>query len=159
MRILVTGAAGFIGFHLAMRLKADGHEVTGLDNMSPYYDVSLKKDRLKALDDKSVPVAIVDLCDKKKLEQVWRDADAQIVIHLAAQAGVRYSLDNPQAYVDSNLTGFANVLELARSHQPRTCYMRRPVPSMGPTPRCPGRRAIRSNIPCHSTLPPRRPTR
>ena len=119
MRILVTGAAGFIGFHLAVRLKADGHEVTGLDNMSPYYDVSLKKARLKVLGEQAIPVAIADLCDREKLEQVWRDADAEIVIHLAAQAGVRYSLDNPQAYVDSNLTGFANVLELARALKPR----------------------------------------
>lgn len=119
VRILVTGAAGFIGFHLARRLSADGHDVTGLDNMSPYYDVSLKQARLDELCTAGVPVAIVDLCDKAALEDTWRKVNAEVVIHLAAQAGVRYSLDNPQAYVDSNLTGFANVLELARSCPPQ----------------------------------------
>lgn len=118
MRILVTGTAGFIGFHLARRLKADGHQVTGLDNMSPYYDVTLKKNRLAQLGQDGVDVSITDLCDKAGLEKAWTTADPEIVIHLAAQAGVRYSLDNPQAYVDSNLTGFANILELTRANTP-----------------------------------------
>lgn len=119
MRILVTGAAGFIGFHLAGRLKDEGHDVAGLDNMSPYYDISLKKGRLQELKKQSVPIIIADLCDKAEFEQAWRMSEPDIVIHLAAQAGVRYSLENPQAYVDSNLTGFANVLELARAYKPR----------------------------------------
>jgi UDP-glucuronate 4-epimerase len=119
LRILVTGTAGFIGFHLAKRLRSDDHEVAGLDNMSPYYDVRLKQGRLDELEKLGIPVAAVDLCNKAAFDQVWQDANPDIVIHLAAQAGVRYSLDNPQAYVDSNLTGFANVLELARAHQPK----------------------------------------
>lgn len=119
MRVLVTGTAGFIGFHLANRLKSDGHEVTGFDNMSPYYDVALKQARLVKLRDAGVPVAEADLCDMAALQEVWRKADPEVVVHLAAQAGVRYSLDNPQAYVDSNLVGFSNMLELARAAQPK----------------------------------------
>ena len=118
MRVLVTGTAGFIGFHLASRLKSDGHEVTGFDNMSPYYDVALKQARLEKLRHAGIPVAEADLCDKAALEDVWRKADPEVVVHLAAQAGVRYSLDNPQAYVDSNLVGFSNMLELARAAKP-----------------------------------------
>ncbi len=118
MRVLVTGTAGFIGFHLARRLKSDGHEVAGLDNMSPYYDIALKQARLEALLDAGIGVAEVDLCDKTALAEVWQKADPEVVVHLAAQAGVRYSLDNPQAYVDSNLTGFSNMLELVRSAKP-----------------------------------------
>ena len=119
MRVLVTGTAGFIGFHLARRLKSDGHDVQGFDNMSPYYDVTLKQARLEALGIAGVPVAQADLCDMDTVQQVWRKADPEIVVHLAAQAGVRYSLENPQAYVQSNLAGFANMLELARSEAPR----------------------------------------
>lgn len=118
MRVLVTGTAGFIGFHLANRLKTDGHEVTGIDNMSPYYDVALKQARREKLRLAGIPVVEADLCDKAALQDVWLKADPQVVVHLAAQAGVRYSLDNPQAYVDSNLDGFANVLELVREAKP-----------------------------------------
>ncbi len=119
MRILVTGTAGFIGFHLASRLKSDGHEVTGFDNMSPYYDIALKQVRLEKLRNSGVTVDIADLCDKTALQEIWRRSDPEVVVHLAAQAGVRYSLDHPQAYVDSNLVGFANMLELARTTQPQ----------------------------------------
>ena len=118
MRVLVTGTAGFIGFHVASRLKSDGHEVTGFDNMSPYYDIALKQARLEKLRHAGIPVAEADLCDKAALEDVWQQADPEVVVHLAAQAGVRYSLDNPQAYVDSNLVGFSNMLELARAAKP-----------------------------------------
>ncbi|MGI9515168.1 MAG: NAD-dependent epimerase/dehydratase family protein [Anderseniella sp.] len=118
MRVLVTGTAGFIGFHLANRLKSDGHEVTGIDNMSPYYDIALKQARLERLRLADISVAEADLCDKAALRDVWQTADPQVVVHLAAQAGVRYSLDNPQAYVDSNLDGFANMLELVREAKP-----------------------------------------
>jgi UDP-glucuronate 4-epimerase len=103
---------------VASRLKSDGHEVTGFDNMSPYYDISLKQARLQKLRHAGIPVAEADLCDKAALEDVWQQADPEVVVHLAAQAGVRYSLDNPQAYVDSNLVGFSNILELARAAKP-----------------------------------------
>ncbi len=119
MRVLVTGTAGFIGFHLARRLKADGHEVTGFDNMSPYYDIALKRARLDNLRQAGIPVAEADLCDTAALQAAWQKADPEIVVHLAAQAGVRYSLENPQAYVDSNLTGFSNMLELVRAAKPK----------------------------------------
>ncbi len=118
MRILVTGTAGFIGFHLANRLRTDGHQVTGFDNMSPYYDIALKRARLEQLRLAQIPVVEADLCDKAALQDAWHKADPQVVVHLAAQAGVRYSLDNPQAYVDSNLVGFANMLELVREAKP-----------------------------------------
>jgi len=119
LRVLVTGTAGFIGFHLASRLKSDGHEVMGFDNMSPYYDIALKQARLEKLRSAGVTVAEGDLCDKAALQDVWRKADPEIVVHLAAQAGVRYSLEHPQAYVDSNLVGFGNMLELARAAKPK----------------------------------------
>ncbi|MEO1159850.1 MAG: NAD-dependent epimerase/dehydratase family protein, partial [Pseudomonadota bacterium] len=119
MRVLVTGTAGFIGFHLASRLKSDGHQVTGFDNMSPYYDIALKRARLENLRQAGIPVVEADLCDTAALQEVWRTADPEIVVHLAAQAGVRYSLENPQAYVDSNLVGFSNMLELVRTAKPK----------------------------------------
>ncbi|MEM9471085.1 MAG: GDP-mannose 4,6-dehydratase [Pseudomonadota bacterium] len=118
MRVLVTGTAGFIGFHLANRLRTEGHQVTGFDNMSPYYDVALKCARLEQLRLAQIPVVEADLCDKTALQDAWHKANPQVVVHLAAQAGVRYSLDNPQAYVDSNLVGFANMLELVREAKP-----------------------------------------
>ena len=115
MRILVTGAAGFIGFHLARRLLEDGHETVGMDNLNAYYDVELKKDRLALL--KPYPFfrfRLLDLADRPGMEELFRTEQPEIVVHLAAQAGVRYSLENPHAYVDSNLAGFMNILEGCR---------------------------------------------
>lgn len=113
--VLVTGAAGFIGFHLAKRLTGDGYIVTGIDNLSPYYDVSLKKARLGLLE-KSEKFSFIrlDLAQRRNLEDVFKKARYDIVVNLAAQAGVRYSLKNPHAYVDANLVGFVNVLECCR---------------------------------------------
>jgi UDP-glucuronate 4-epimerase len=120
MRVLVTGVAGFIGYHLARRLLAEGHTVAGLDNMSPYYDVELKKARLEDLHRQFGFVPdICDIADRDRLGELVAHADAEIIVHLAAQAGVRYSLTNPQSYVTSNLVGFANMLEACRSHPPR----------------------------------------
>ena len=116
-KVLVTGAAGFIGFHLAKRLLADGHQVVGLDNMNPYYDVSLKEARLEDLKkEANFTFCQIDLCDRTQLEDLFAQQGFEVVVNLAAQAGVRYSLKNPYAYVDSNLVGFMNLLECCR-HQ------------------------------------------
>jgi len=116
-RILVTGAAGFIGFHVSRRLLADGHTVTGLDNLNDYYDVQLKLDRLAELKDRERFTFVrCDLADKGALLSIFGELSFDSVVNLAAQAGVRYSLTNPEAYVSSNLVGFANILEACRQH-------------------------------------------
>lgn len=116
--ILVTGAAGFIGFHLSSRLLSDGWEVVGLDNLNAYYDISLKKTRLDILlEKKGFRFLKADLSDRSAVENCFSEFEFDYVINLAAQAGVRYSLTNPYAYLDSNLTGFLNVLESCRHHQ------------------------------------------
>lgn len=115
--VLVTGAAGFIGFHLTERLLRAGRPVVGLDNMSAYYDVALKRDRLKALREHPGFTFIeADLADYAAIEAQFKQHKFELVFNLAAQAGVRYSLENPQAYVRSNLDGFVNVLECCRHH-------------------------------------------
>jgi UDP-glucuronate 4-epimerase len=160
MNILVTGAAGFIGFHLSRRLLDDGHSVTGLDNLNNYYDPRLKKDRLAQLgvdvdlDGQSDPASgktlppdagsvkpvttgsagpaaagdaethtsgnirfvRMDLSDRDGMDKLFRESGFDAVVHLAAQAGVRYSLQNPHTYIDSNVTGFLNILEACRHH-------------------------------------------
>ena len=115
MRILITGAAGFIGSATAHRLLERGDEVIGIDNLNDYYDVNLKKARLEHLQDQpGFSFHKVDIADASAFTEVYQSTAPQRVIHLAAQAGVRYSLDNPHAYVDANITGFLNVLEAAR---------------------------------------------
>ena len=117
MRILVTGAAGFIGFHVARRLLERGDTVVGLDNLNAYYDVSLKQARLALLRDAPrFEFARAELADRGAMERVFASGRFDAVVHLAAQAGVRYSVENPHAYVESNLVGFMNVLEGARHH-------------------------------------------
>ncbi len=113
--VLVTGAAGFIGFHVAMRLLKEGGIVAGLDNMNDYYDVNLKRDRLKLLQDfPAFRFHKLDLKDGPAVRDLFRDCRFDLVVHMAAQAGVRYSLTNPASYVDSNLVGFFNILEGCR---------------------------------------------
>jgi len=113
--ILVTGAAGFIGFHLCRRLLDDGYTVVGLDNLNSYYDVRLKEARLAQLRPfNTFSFVRLDLTDRGGMEQLFADHEFDRVVHLAAQAGVRYSLENPHAYVESNLAGFMNVLEGCR---------------------------------------------
>jgi UDP-glucuronate 4-epimerase len=115
MTILVTGCAGFIGMHVAKRLLEGGERVVGLDNLNPYYDVRLKKARLRELDPfRGFRFEKLDLADRPALERLFQDSTPGRVIHLAAQAGVRYSLQDPHAYVSSNLVGFVNLLEACR---------------------------------------------
>src|SRR2546427_9672862 len=112
MTILLTGVAGFIGFHLARRLMADGHEVYGIDNVNDYYDPSLKQARLSLLlPEPGFSFQRLDIADSEAIARLFRERRFDAVVNLAAQAGVRYSLQNPLAYVNSNLLGFVNVLE------------------------------------------------
>lgn len=115
---LITGAAGFIGYHLSERLLAEGHEVVGIDNLNDYYDVNLKKARLERLQQQArFSFHQVDIADLKGLRRVFDDQPVEVAVNLAAQAGVRYSLENPHAYVEANLVGFVNMLECARAHR------------------------------------------
>jgi UDP-glucuronate 4-epimerase len=114
-QILVTGAAGFIGFFVARRLLMEGHGVFGIDNLNDYYEVALKQDRLTLLKEQpNFAFAPIDLTDRQAMANLFRNQPFDTVIHLAAQAGVRYSLENPFAYCDSNLNGFLTVLEGCR---------------------------------------------
>jgi UDP-glucuronate 4-epimerase len=118
MKILVTGAAGFIGMHLSKRLLERGDEVVGIDNLNDYYSVQLKHDRLKLLEDFDKFTFIkLDLADREGMAKLFKEQQFNRVMNLAAQAGVRYSLENPLAYVDSNLLGFANILEGCRHNK------------------------------------------
>lgn len=130
MKILATGAAGFIGFHLTKKLLELGHEVVGIDNVNDYYDVNLKYGRLRELGiefssledgvtyfgEKGLEFLKCDLEDYSFLSELFRSKQFETVVHLAAQAGVRYSIESPFSYVKSNLVGFANILELCRHH-------------------------------------------
>ena len=134
MKILVTGAAGFIGFHTAKKLIAYNHEVVGIDNINDYYDVGLKYARLKKLGiaksqaekfnaivesdktPKNLKFIRMHLEDRDSLPALFKTEKIDVVCHLAAQAGVRYSLENPEAYIDSNIVGFLNILECCRHH-------------------------------------------
>jgi UDP-glucuronate 4-epimerase len=115
MNVLVTGAAGFIGFFLSKKLLEKGHTVVGVDNLNDYYDIALKKGRLEILNTfKGFSFELLDISDRGGVERLFDVNPFDGVVNLAAQAGVRYSIDNPHAYVDSNLVGFANILEGCR---------------------------------------------
>ena len=117
-KILITGAAGFIGFHLSNRLLTKKYKVLGVDNLNPYYSVKLKKDRLRILKKfKDFTFAKVNLEDKNKLLKLYKNFRPEIVVNLAAQAGVRYSLENPEAYAKTNLIGFFNILDACRTQK------------------------------------------
>jgi UDP-glucuronate 4-epimerase len=118
MKILVTGTAGFIGNHLAIRLLERGDEVIGVDNLNDYYDVNLKLKRLERLADYTKYTDVrLDLADRPGIEALFKLHQPQKVVNLAAQAGVRYSIENPYAYIDSNIVGFLHILEGCRQHQ------------------------------------------
>ena len=125
MNILITGAAGFIGFHLIkalleIELPDSNNCIVGIDNINDYYDVSLKKDRLTLLNEISEPEYFtfikLDLADREAMSDLFSTYQFDIVINLGAQAGVRYSIENPNAYIDSNVVGFVNILEGCRHH-------------------------------------------
>ncbi len=117
MKLLVTGAAGFIGFHTARLLLQEGHEVVGLDNLNTYYDPRLKEARLRLLDGyEKFRFTKLDITDGSAMQELFAREKFQRVVHLAAQAGVRYSIQNPQAYVHSNVSGFLQVIEGCRHH-------------------------------------------
>lgn len=118
MKFLVTGAAGFIGFYVCQRLLAQGYDVVGLDNLNDYYEVKLKKDRLaQLLPCPTFSFVEIDLADREKIADLFASEQFTRVIHLGAQAGVRYSLQNPMAYADSNLIGTLTILEGCRQHK------------------------------------------
>jgi len=117
MKLLITGAAGFIGFHLSKKLLVEGYQVIGIDNLNDYYDPGLKKARLEVLGGyNNFSFHKVDLKDKSEVDSIFETYKPTYVINLAAQAGVRYSIENPYAYVDSNLIGFMNILEACRNY-------------------------------------------
>lgn len=154
-RILVTGAAGFIGFHLVRRLLRHGHQVTGFDNLNDYYDVSLKEARLtilKGLDGFAFVRGALE--ERSLLEKMFQAEQFDYVINLAAQAGVRYSLQNPHAYIDSNISGFLNILEgAARLTSSIWCTLRQ-VPCMALMPRRRFQSIIQLTTPYRSTPRP-----
>lgn len=114
---LVTGAAGFIGYYLSKRLLEDGHKVVGVDNINDYYDISLKYERLNLIKDHDNFIFYKeDISNKEKMEEIFKEHKFDYVINLAAQAGVRYSIENPDAYINSNVIGFYNILELVRHY-------------------------------------------
>ncbi|MEA5103744.1 NAD-dependent epimerase [Pantoea sp. S18] len=118
MKFLVTGAAGFIGFHVSQRLLAAGHQVVGIDNLNDYYDVSLKQARLDQNTQHSDFIFVkMDLADRQAISSLFAEHAFERVIHLGAQAGVRYSIENPHAYAEANLIGHLNILEGCRHHK------------------------------------------
>ena len=117
MKVLVTGAAGFIGFHTAVWLLDSGHSVVGIDNLDDYYDVQLKRERLKILEEQdNFEFEFLDITNREGMRSLFDQVQFDRVVHMAAQAGVRYSLENPEVYVDTNIAGFLNVLEGCRKY-------------------------------------------
>lgn len=148
MKILVTGAAGFIGFHLSQRLLAGGHQVLGYDGMTKYYDVSLKEARLAILQ-RSNAFSFVEamLEDKASLDESTGRFDPEVIIHLAAQAGVRYSLEAPEAYISANVVGTFNVLELAKKLKPKHLLIASTSSVYGGNEKMPFEEADRTDFP------------
>ena len=137
-KILVTGSAGFIGFHLSKRLLQEGYEVYGIDNMNSYYDARLKEERLKILKkNKNFNFKIIDISDYSNLKSIFLKNNFSFVFHLAAQPGVRYSFENPQRYIDSNIKGFINVLDSCNEHSVNKLFYASSSSVYGNTPKVP----------------------
>ena len=119
MKVLVTGCAGFIGMHCSRRLLDRGEQVIGIDNLSPYYSVELKRARLARLEHPAFRFHELDIADRAALDRLFAKHPFDAVLNLAAQAGVRYSLENPESYIRTNVVGFANLLECCRQRPPR----------------------------------------
>ena len=117
MKILITGAAGFIGYHLTQSLLSENHQIIGIDNLNDYYDVSLKKARIDNIQDDNFALEIADLANKKEIDKIFDENNFDAVVNLAAQAGVRYSLTHPEKYIESNIIGFTNILEACRHNK------------------------------------------
>lgn len=149
MRIFITGIAGFIGLHVALFLKNRGHFVVGCDNFNAYYDSSLKRKRAEMLKEKGVEVFEFDICNPSLLEKVTIDFQITHLIHLAAQAGVRYSLQHPESYVHSNLDGFVHVMELLRKHPNIRCVYASSSSVYGANSKIPFSEEDRTDVPCN----------
>lgn len=148
MHYFITGTAGFIGFHLARRLLADGHEVTGFDGLTPYYNVKLKQMRHAALAQYPAFTPVIAMLeDRAAVEEAMAAAKPDVVIHLAAQAGVRYSLENPQSYLTSNVTGSYNIIELAERHKVKHLMLASTSSIYGANPTVPFRETDRADEP------------
>jgi UDP-glucuronate 4-epimerase len=148
MHYFITGTAGFIGFHLARRLLQDGHRVTGFDGLTPYYNVKLKHMRHAALAQfPSFTPAIAMLEDREKLEAVIAEAQPDVLIHLAAQAGVRYSIENPRSYISSNVDGSWNILEFAERYKVKHLMLASTSSIYGSNPDVPFRETDRADEP------------
>lgn len=158
MKFLVTGAAGFIGYHVAERLLAAGHQVVGIDNLNDYYDVGLKMARLDRLTDKpGFRFIKLDLADREGMAALFAEQQFQRVIHLGAQAGVRYSLVNPLAYADANLIGHLNVLEGCRHNKVEHLLYASSSSVYGLNRKLPLPRKTVSIIRCHCMRQPKKP--
>ena len=142
MSILVTGSAGFIGSHVAQRLLDRGERVIGVDNFDPYYDVDLKRARVAMLEQNPAFEQVeLNIADREAMPALFAKHGFERVVHLAAQAGVRHSIEHPHDYIDSNVTGTLNVLEGGRHNDVAHLVYARPVPSTAPRPTCPSRPA------------------
>lgn len=148
MRLLITGTAGFVGFHLARRMLADGHVVVGYDGMTDYYDLNLKRKRHELLSRSNAFTAVeARLEDMETLERAAELAAPDVIVHLAGQAGVRYSIENPRAYVDANLVGSFNVLEIAKTWKPKHLLLASTSSVYGGNEKMPFREVDRADFP------------
>ena len=142
MKYLISGCAGFIGFHLCMKLlKNKKNKIIGIDNLNEYYDIDLKKNRLKILKKNKINFKFfkIDLADYNKLNSIFSKTNINIVINLAAQAGVRYSINNPKVYVESNINGFFNILDISKNHNIKNFYYASTSSVYGDTKKFPNR--------------------
>jgi UDP-glucuronate 4-epimerase len=148
MRYFITGTAGFIGFHLARRLLAEGHEVTGFDGVTPYYNVKLKHMRHAALAQYPAFAPVIAMLeDRAALENAIAEASPEIIVHLAAQAGVRYSIENPQSYLSSNVQGSWNIIDLAERHKVKHLMLASTSSIYGASPTVPFHETDRTDAP------------